>query len=116
MIVKENMTISTHTKFPLKHFPLNSMFDPEIVKVLLILLSSDILNFNNIYLLSMTISKKKKEKHFIPHTPATSPILEKVVIYKTKNERLMCFGLSKNDWIDASQSKKNNKYNVMRLG
>lgn len=61
MIVKENVTISTHTKFPLKHFPLNSMFDPEIVKVLLILLSSDILNFNNIYLLSMTISKKKKK-------------------------------------------------------
>ena len=65
MIVKENVTISTHTKFPLKHFPQNCVFDPEIVKVLFICISSDILNFNNIYLLSVTI---------ILHTPATFPI------------------------------------------
>lgn len=70
MIVKENVNNSTHTKFPLKHFPLNHMFDPEIVKVLFICISSDILNFNNIYLLSMTILKKI----FIPYTPATFPI------------------------------------------
>ena len=50
-----------------------------------------------------------RHTHTHTHTPYLDlwlTILEKVVIYKTKNERLMCFSLSKNDWIDASQSKK----------